>query len=161
MTPQEKFLQSLHDLWERFVWWYEDLVRDFGYLWPIVFILCLSLFLVAFCWMSMARAEEINLKASWYSVESLKKEGTFKYSKGVMANGKLFRNDGATAACNLFPLGTTLRITSTSGRSVIVKVTDRINKRFTKTRIDLSKGAFAQIADLKQGLIPVIVEVVK
>ena len=27
------------------------------------------------------------MQASWYSVQSLKNEGTYKYSKGVMANG--------------------------------------------------------------------------
>lgn len=100
-----------------------------------------------------------NLKASWYSVESLKKEGTYKYSKGVMANGHIFNDSLYICATRLFPLGSMVRVTNRISKSfVIVKVTDRIGKRFAKTRIDLSRGAFMRIADLKQGLINVTVE---
>jgi rare lipoprotein A len=42
-----------------------------------------------------------------------------------------------------------------NGKEVIVVVTDRIGKRFARTRIDLSKGAFEKIADLKEGLVKV------
>lgn len=102
------------------------------------------------------------LKASWYSVESLKKEGTYKYSKGVMANGKAFKDEALTCAARLYPLGTILCVTSTqSNKSIEVRVTDRIGKRFANTRIDLSKRAFAQIAALEQGVISVKVEVIK
>lgn len=108
-----------------------------------------------------AHAETVTLKASWYSVESLKKEGTWKYSKGVMANGKKFVDEEHTCACRLYPLGTTLRITNLRNKkTVTVKVTDRISKRFAQTRIDLSRGSFEQIADLKEGLVPISVEVV-
>ncbi len=107
-------------------------------------------------------AEEITLKASWYSVESLKKEGTYKYSKGVMANGKLFRDNDFTCANRLYPLGSVLRITNLeNGRSVIVRTTDRIGKRFGKTRIDLSRMAFNSISELSKGIIPIKVEVIK
>ena len=99
------------------------------------------------------------MQASWYSVQSLKNEGTYKYSKGVMANGTLFVDDNLTCATRLYPLGTILRITNLdTKRSVEVKVTDRIGKRFTYKRIDLSKGAFSKIADCKQGLVQVLVE---
>ena len=102
------------------------------------------------------------LDASWYSIESLKREGTYKYSKGVMANGCLFSDSGLTCANRLYPLGTYLKITNTrNGKSVICKTTDRIGKRFAETRIDLSKRAFSEIADLKCGVIPITVEVVK
>jgi len=103
-----------------------------------------------------------ELKASWYSVESLKKEGTWKNGKEQrMANGCLFSDSGLTCANRLYPLGTYLKITNTrNGKSVICKTTDRIGKRFAKTRIDLSKRAFSEIADLKCGVIPITVEVV-
>jgi len=122
--------------------------------WFIISVLAVLGLMLVF-WLGGVRAEETQLKASWYSVASLKRDGQWKITQGRMANGKIFRDDGATAACNLFPLGTTLRITGTNGRSVTVKVTDRINKRFTKTRIDLSKGSFAKIADIKQGVIKI------
>ena len=102
------------------------------------------------------------LIASWYSVDSLKAEGTYKYSKGVMSNGKLFKDEAFTCATRDFKLGETLKITSvTSGKSVICKVTDRISKRFKGERIDLSKGSFNKIADCKQGIVKVTVEVVR
>lgn len=101
-----------------------------------------------------------QIKASWYSVESLKREGSWKIWKGVMANGERFNDDGYTAASRLHNLGTMLVVTNiNNGKSVVVKVTDRIGKRFAKTRIDLSKRAFSEIAMLKQGLVPVRIEV--
>ena len=106
-----------------------------------------------------AQSQEIT--ASWYSVASLKQEGTWAYSKGRMANGKIFKDEGFTCATRLYPLGTTLIVTSNKNlQSVTVKVTDRIGKRFAKTRIDLSKIAFEKIANLNQGLIKVKVEAI-
>ena len=104
-------------------------------------------------------AEGIPLKASWYSIESLKREGTYKHSRGVMANGHIFSDNGFTCATRLFPLGSTLRVNMGLSKDyVIVKVTDKIGKRFAKTRIDLSRAAFQRIANLKEGLINVEVE---
>jgi rare lipoprotein A len=108
----------------------------------------------------LARAE--ILTASWYSVQSLKDEGTYKYSKGVMANGKLFADSKMVAATRIYPLGAILLVSNPSnGTSVTVRVTDRIGKRFATKRIDLSKGAFAQIANLQQGITKVSVERIK
>ena len=104
----------------------------------------------------------IILLASWYSIASLTAEGTFKYSKGAMANGEIFRDDRLTAATYLYPLGCWLRVTNLSNRKTVkVKVTDRTNKRFAKTRIDLSQLAFSRIAKLERGLVAVKVERIK
>lgn len=101
------------------------------------------------------------LKASYYSLASLKAEGTTKFSKNIMANGKLFDENALTCACRLYPLGTTLKITNLKNKkSVVVKVTDRIGKRFATSRIDLSKAAFERIAELRQGLVEIGVEVI-
>jgi len=109
----------------------------------------------------IAQADMI-LTASWYSVESLKKEGTYKYSKGVMVNGKLFDDNKLTCAVRCFPLGAVLRITNISNnRYVVVEVADRIGKRFGKTRIDLSRLAFSKLDKLEKGLISVKVERIK
>lgn len=100
-----------------------------------------------------------ELKASYYSIASLKKEGTYKHSKGIMANGKLFKDDAMTCATRLYPLGAHLLITNTAnGKSVAVVVTDRISKRLGTTRIDLSRGAFMKIASLKEGLVNIDVK---
>lgn len=126
-------------------------------------ILGLVLFTVVvvllFCFSGCAVANEIQ--ASWYSVDSLKKEGTWAYSHGRMANGRIFDENALTCATRLYPLGTKLIITNlNNNKSVIVTVTDRIGKRFARSRIDLSKGAFQEIASLKDGVIPIRVQVV-
>ncbi len=99
------------------------------------------------------------LRASYYSNESLKKEGTWKKSKGIMANGQKYDEKAYTCATRLFPLGAKVKVTCLrTGKSVIVRVADRIGKRFTQTRIDLTPAAFNVIGELKQGLISVKVE---
>lgn len=103
-----------------------------------------------------------TLKASWYDTASLIKEGTWKHSQGRMANGQLFKDDSYICASRLHKLGTMLRVTNTkNNKSVTVKVTDRIGKRFAATRIDLSKRAFMEIADYKSGIVEVQIEVLK
>ena len=110
-------------------------------------------------------AESVILKASWYSIESLKKEGTYKHSKGVMANGETFSDNAFTCACNTYRLGTLLLVTAIkSGRSVVVRTTDRTSRRFKGKRIDLSRAAMEALGGkqaLTKGLIDVNVEVVK
>ncbi len=117
--------------------------------------------LIILCLSINAFAEQ-QLLASWYSRESLIKEGTWKNGKErMMANGEKFNDLLFTCATRLFPLGAQLKITNPqNNKSVIVKVTDRIGKRFAKTRIDLSKSAFMAIADCKQGLVKVKVEII-
>ena len=96
------------------------------------------------------------LTASWYSVASLKKEGTWRYSHGQMANGKWFQDDKYTAASWGYPLGTILKVSNTkTATSVTVCVSDRTARRFKGKRIDLSKAAFSKIARLEQGLVEV------
>ena len=103
-----------------------------------------------------------DLKASWYSVASLKQEGTWKISKGVMANGEVFNENNLTCATRLYRIGTYLRIWNVqNNKSVVVKVTDRIGKRFANSRIDLSRAAFQRIAALDEGTVPIRVEVAK
>jgi rare lipoprotein A len=102
---------------------------------------------------------EVYLTASWYSRDSLIKEGTWKNGERRMANGEKFNENNLTCANRLFPLGSLLLVTNVkSGKSVIVRTTDRIGIRFAKSRIDLSQRAFNQVANLSQGIIPVKVE---
>jgi len=114
-------------------------------------------------WTIVAMANAQDLKASWYSEKSLISEGTRKAGEPqIMANGKEFNENAFTCSTRLYPLGTMLKITNLyKGKSVIVKVTDRIGKRFAETRIDLSKKAFESIAKLSQGLVPIKAEVVR
>lgn len=127
-------------------------------------IICLRAVLLLFFWLFIfwaitrpARAATI-LTASWYSEESLRKEGTWKTSSGIMANGLKFDETDYTCATRLYPLGTIIKITNPKNqKTVYCEVTDRIGKRFAETRIDLSKAAFQKIAALNDGLVQVII----
>lgn len=118
----------------------------------------IALFLMA----SAAGAQELT--ASYYSIESLKKEGTYVYSHGVMANGDIFTDHNFTCGSWDYPLGSVLRVSRIDDpkhRSVVVKVTDRTARRFKGERIDLSYKAFGVLANHKQGLARVRVEILQ
>jgi rare lipoprotein A len=76
-----------------------------------------------------------------------------------MANGQRFDPDKLTAASWLFELGTKVVVTH-ANRTVVVEITDRGPTRhlFQRGRkIDLSRAAFAKLADPDLGLIDVTV----
>ena len=102
-----------------------------------------------------------QMQASWYSYASLRAEGTWKHGEQKMANGKRFDENALTAAAGKqYKLGTVLLVTNIrNGKTVRVVVTDRIGRRFSTTRVDLTKRAFQEIGNLKDGLISVNVEV--
>jgi LysM repeat protein len=77
----------------------------------------------------------------------------------VMSNGQIFdMYDPTTTACNIYPLGTWLRITNpANGRSVVVQVRDRGAFRHA---VDMSYAAFKVIADTSLQYIPITYEVV-
>lgn len=97
--------------------------------------------------------------ASWYGDECAGKP---------MANGRPFDPSAMTCASWDWPLCTRLKITRTEevrlrclDRSVTVVVTDRgPAKRLYRQgrKIDLSRAAFARIADLSHGLVRVRIE---
>lgn len=106
--------------------------------------------------------EPREMVASWYSRASLTREGTWKNGERRMANGERFAESRLTCATRLYPLGTILQVMCPrTGRSVVVEVTDRIGKRFARTRIDLTPAAYRQIADLSTGVTKVRVEVMR
>jgi rare lipoprotein A len=88
--------------------------------------------------------------ASWYGEE---------HRGLLMANGQRFDPDKCTAASWFYDLGTKVVVTH-EDRSVIVEITDRGPARslLKKGRIiDLSRAAFARLADPDFGLIDVTV----
>ena len=92
-----------------------------------------------------------SFKASYYS-------DAFHGRK--TASGVIYDKNKLTCASNTHKLGTKLKVTNTeNNKSVIVTVTDRGG--FNKVTLDLSKKAFSTIADLKQGIINVNIEVWK
>jgi rare lipoprotein A len=75
------------------------------------------------------------------------------------ANGEIFSQKKMTAACNVLPLGTWIRVTNLrNGRSVLVKTNDRLHTRMKRV-IDLSRSAAEKLNYIKSGLTRVRVEV--
>ena len=89
-------------------------------------------------------------QASWYGEE---------HRDLPMANGQRFDPDRLTAASWSFALGTKVVVTH-ANRSVVVEITDRgpAKRLFQEGRkIDLSRAAFAKLADPDLGLIDVTI----
>ena len=93
--------------------------------------------------------------ASWYSVDD-------PGIQPLTASGEPFDDTQLTCASWSLPFGTQLHVTNLeTGREVVVRVNDRgpAKRLVAEGRvIDLSKGAFSQIAGLEHGLVPVKVE---
>jgi rare lipoprotein A len=93
--------------------------------------------------------------ASWYSQDD----------PGInlrTASNEIFDDARLTCAIWNLPFGQLLRVTNLdNGKSVVVRVNDRgPHKRYVQQGrvVDLTKGAFAKIGPLNQGLIPVQLE---
>ena len=83
-----------------------------------------------------------------------------KFEGRETANGEIFSQKKMTAACNVLPLGTWIKVTNLrNGRSVIVKVNDRLHYRMKRV-VDLSTMAAKQIGH-RDGLTRVKVEVLE
>lgn len=77
-----------------------------------------------------------------------------------MNNGDIYRAEKFTAACNVLPLNTWIKVTNLrNNRSVIVKIKDRMNHK-NKRLVDLSYAAAKKLGYLSKGLTRVKVQVV-
>ena len=77
------------------------------------------------------------------------------------ANGEIYEHSKMTAACNILPLGTWIRVTNISNnRSVVVHTNDRLHIRM-KRIVDLSRTAAEKLGYTKKGLTQVKVEILE
>ncbi|WP_428898582.1 septal ring lytic transglycosylase RlpA family protein [Parelusimicrobium proximum] len=113
-------------------------------------ILAATLFLAS-CASTGGGGGSFSGKASWY--------GTI-YNGRKTASGEIYSEKKMTAAHRTLPFGTIVKVTNkANGKSVKVKINDR--GPFIKGRvIDLSKAAFAKIANTREGVVEVKVKVV-
>jgi rare lipoprotein A len=82
-----------------------------------------------------------------------------KFNGRETANGEIYDSRKMTAACNVLPLGTWIRVTNLmNNRSVIVKTNDRLHIRM-KRIVDLSRAAAKELGYIGRGLTKVRVEV--
>lgn len=83
-----------------------------------------------------------------------------KFEGRLTANGEVFRHSKMTAACNVFPLGTKLKVTNLRNRkSIIVRTNDRLHPN-TKRIIDLTYTAASKLGFIHAGLARVRIEVI-
>lgn len=92
-----------------------------------------------------------NGKASYYAMK-------FQFRR--TASGERFNNFSMSAAHKSLPFGTRVRVTNIrNGKHVTVRINDR--GPYIKGRIiDLTRGAFAEIEDIKRGVTDVEIKVV-
>ena len=88
-------------------------------------------------------------ESTWYNLEG-----------NITKSGEVFKSNKMTCASNKFPIGAILKVTNKENkRSVIVRVNDKGG--MPNHVIDLSKGAFKKIADLKTGRIKIKVNIIR
>jgi rare lipoprotein A len=84
-----------------------------------------------------------------------------KFNGRETANGEIYDSKKMTAACNVLPMGTWIRVTNLSNnRWVIVKTNDRLHARMTRV-VDLSRAAAEKLGYIAKGLTKVKVEVLE
>lgn len=84
-----------------------------------------------------------------------------KFDKRKTASGEIYRYNKYSAACNVFPLLTWLKVTNLrNNKSLVVKINDRLHPK-NKRLIDLSWGAAKKLGYISRGLTRVKIEVLK
>lgn len=82
-----------------------------------------------------------------------------KFNGRRTSSGEIFSQQKLTAAHNSLPLGTYVRVTNLrNGRSVVVKINDRLHHR-NKRIIDLTRSAALKLGFTKSGVTRVKLEV--
>ncbi len=82
-----------------------------------------------------------------------------KFHGRRMANGERHSKDGLTGASNTLPMHKWVKVTNTrNGRSVIVKITDRMAKR-NKRLIDLSYASAKKLGMTDYGIVRVKIQI--
>lgn len=123
----------------------------FGYAMRITFIA--FIFFMSGCFISKHCHADT---ASWYGTTG---DHTDPWKHTTTANGEHFNEKALTAASWKYAIGSTVKVTNLkNNKSVIVRINDRgPGKRLVKKGriIDLTRGSFAKIADLRDGVIPI------
>jgi peptidoglycan lytic transglycosylase len=84
-----------------------------------------------------------------------------KFNGRQTANGEIYKSEKYTAACNVLPLGTWIKVTNLrNGNVVIVKINDRMHPK-NKRLVDLSTIAAHDLAFSGRGLTRVKIEVLE
>ncbi len=132
-------------------------------LWPLfVILLCISIF-------PLHAQHPKKHKNKLHQKVTISKKATIRYGTASFyatkfhgrktANGEVYRRDQYTAACNVVPLNTWVKVTNLrNNKSVTVKVNDRLHSK-NKRLIDLSKSGAEKLGYISRGVTRVKVEV--
>jgi rare lipoprotein A len=102
--------------------------------------------------------KEINGRKTLFGTASYYAD---KFNGRETYNGEIYDMTKMTAACNVLPMGTWIRVTNlTNNRWVILKVNDRLHARMTRV-VDLSRVAAEKLGYIGRGLTRVKVEVLQ
>ncbi|HET7116572.1 MAG TPA: septal ring lytic transglycosylase RlpA family protein [Hanamia sp.] len=129
----------------------------------------LIIMLIAFCQntFSQKRKDEVKKSSSGIKISQRKKIIKFgvasyyadKFNGRKTNSGEIYQDEKFTAACNQLPLNTWIKVTwIKNGRSVIVRINDRLNSH-NKRLVDLSKAAAKKLGFLSYGIVRVKIEV--
>jgi rare lipoprotein A len=84
-----------------------------------------------------------------------------KFEGRKTATGEIFRHSKLTAACNVLPLGTWIKVTNLrNGKWIVVRTNDRLHVK-TKRIVDLTRTGAQKLGYSKSGLTRVKIEVLK
>jgi rare lipoprotein A len=82
-----------------------------------------------------------------------------KFNGRATASGEIYSHARNTAACNVLPLGTWIRVTNLrNDKSIILKINDRLHAQNNRL-VDLTKSAAQRLGYAGRGLTRVKVEV--
>ncbi len=110
--------------------------------------------------------KKIKHKHSTSAREPLIKYGTAsyyakKFDKRKTASGEIYRSKKYSAACNVLPLRTWVRVTNLrNNKSLVVRINDRLHPKNNRL-IDLSWIAAKDLGYISRGLTRVKIEVLK
>ncbi len=84
-----------------------------------------------------------------------------KFDNRRTANGEIYRSKKYSAACNVLPFGTWIRVTNLRNRrSIVVRINDRLHPK-NKRLLDLSWIAAKDLGYISRGLTRVKIEVLR
>lgn len=108
----------------------------------------------------VTRQKELNKKGDsttvYYGIASYYAD---KFTGRPTASGASYSHSGNTAACNVLPLGTWIRVTNLrNNKKIVLQVNDRLHSKNNRV-VDVTKSAAAKLGYIKSGLTRVKVEV--
>lgn len=108
----------------------------------------------------VVKQKEVNDKGDsavvYYGVASYYAD---KFNGRETASGEVYSHTKKTAACNVLPLGTWIRVTNLrNDKSIVLKINDRLHAKNNRL-VDLTKSAAQKLGYVGRGLARVKVEV--